>query len=86
MTEEITNIDHTSDHTNIDHTSDNINNTEDGVSIESKHKIFVLYFEGLDRVGAPYGLNELIKKAKELELPIPSRKEVKSWRKKHIKR
>lgn len=62
----------------------NTDNSEDGLSIESKHKVFVLYFEGLDRIGAPYGLNELIKKAKELKLSIPSRKEIKSWRRKHI--
>lgn len=62
----------------------NTDNSEDGMSIESKHKVFVLYFEGLDRIGTPYGLNELIKKAKELKLSIPSRKEIKSWRRKHI--
>lgn len=67
------------------HTGDNTSTNEDGMSVENKHKIFVLYFEGLDRVGAPYGLSEFIKKAKELKLPIPSRKEVKSWRRRYIR-
>lgn len=58
--------------------------SEDGMSLESKHKVFVLYFKGLDRIGVPYGVNELIKKAKELKIPIPSRKEIKSWQRKHI--
>lgn len=31
----------------------------------------MLYFEELDRIGAPYGTGDLIRKAKELELPIP---------------
>ena len=69
-------------------TEENAKNThisgdEDGTLIESKHKIFVLYFKGLDRVGVPYGMNELIKKAKDLKLPIPSRQEIKLWKRKY---
>lgn len=75
MTKEIINNDHNNDHISID---------ENGMSVEGKHKVFVLYFEGLDRIGAPYGLSELIKKSRELGLPIPSRKEVKSWKRKYI--
>jgi hypothetical protein len=60
-----------------------ISSDEDGMSIENKHKIFVLYFKGLDRVGVPYGMNELIKKAKDLKLPIPSRQEIKLWKRKY---
>jgi hypothetical protein len=65
--------------------SDRVNDqtSEDGMSVESKHKVFVLYFKGLDRIGVPYGMNELIKKAKELKLPIPSRQEIKSWKRKY---
>ena len=65
--------------------NDHVGSDEDGMSLESKHKVFVLYFKGLDRIGAPYGVNELIKKAKELEIPIPSRKEIKSWQRKHMR-
>jgi hypothetical protein len=57
--------------------------SEDGMSIESKHKVFVLYFKGLDRIGVPYGMNELIKKAKELKLPIPTRQEIKLWKRRY---
>jgi hypothetical protein len=62
----------------------NTDMNEDGMSIESRQKIFVLYFKGLERVGAPYGIWELTKKAKELKLPIPSRQEIKSWKRKYI--
>lgn len=40
--------------------------------IEKRYRELVLYFEGLDRVGIPYGISELTKKSKELGLPIPS--------------
>jgi hypothetical protein len=63
----------------------NIVNNEDDISVEGKHKVLVLYFEDLDRIGVPYGLNELIKKSRELGLPIPSRKEIKSWKRKYLR-
>jgi hypothetical protein len=63
----------------------NVINNEDDMSVEGKHKVFVLYFEDLDRIGAPYGLSDLIKKSRELGLPIPSRKEVKSWKRKYVR-
>lgn len=69
MTEEMVNDKHT-------------DNSGNGMSTEDKQRAFALYFEGLDRIEVPYGLNELIKKAKELGLPIPSRKEAKSWKRK----
>lgn len=59
-------------------------NDEDCMTIENRRRVFVLYFKGLDRIGIPYGIYELVKKAKELKLPIPSRKEMKSWRKDYI--
>lgn len=57
---------------------------ENCMSIEDRHKVFILYFEGLDRIGAPYGTSEMIKKAKELRLPIPSREEIESWKIEYI--
>lgn len=63
----------------------NANNSKDDASVENKHKIFVLYFEGLDRVGIPYGIGELVRKANELGLPVPSRKEAKSWKRKYVR-
>lgn len=74
MTEENMHDDRADDHTD---------SSEDDMPVENKHKIFVLYFKGLDRIGAPYGMNELIKKAKELKLPIPSRQEIKLWKRKY---
>lgn len=53
---------------------------EDSMSLEDRRRVFVLYFEGLDRIGAPYGISELTKKARELKLPIPSIKEMESWK------
>lgn len=41
-----------------------------------KYEEFVLYFEDLDKIGAPYGTSDLIKKAEELRLPTPSREEM----------
>lgn len=64
--------------------NDHTNSNEDGLSVESKHKIFVLYFKGLDRIGVSYGTSELIKKAKELKLPIPSSQEIKLWKRKYV--
>lgn len=58
--------------------------SEDDMSLENKHKLFVSYFEGLDRIGVSYGIGELIKKAKELKLPTPSRKEIKLWKKRSV--
>ena len=57
---------------------------EDDMSLENKHKLFVSYFESLDRIGVPYGISELIKKAKELKMSTPSRKEIKSWKRKCV--
>ncbi len=50
------------------------NNNENDMSLEDRYRIFVLYFEELDRIGIPYGMGELSKKAIELKLPIPSKK------------
>jgi hypothetical protein len=44
--------------------------------IEKRYKEFVLYFRELDRIGASYGTNDLIRKAQELRLPIPTDKEI----------
>ncbi len=57
-----------------------IDNNEYGMSIEDRHKTLVLYFKGLDRIGVPYGTNELTKKAKELRLPVPSKEEMELWK------
>ncbi len=57
-----------------------IDDSEYGMSIDRRRKIFVLYFEGLDMVGVPYGINELTKKAKELRLPVPSKEEMELWK------
>jgi hypothetical protein len=72
----------TEENVDIDQINDQYVGSED-IPVENKHKIFVLYFKGLDRIGAPYGMNELIKKAKELKLPIPSRQEIKLWKRKY---
>lgn len=39
---------------------------------ENKYREFVLYFEDLDKIGAPYGISDLVRKAEELDLPIPN--------------
>jgi len=41
-----------------------------------RYKEFVLYFEEMNKVGAPYGTNDMIRKAEEFGLPIPSREEI----------
>lgn len=74
----------TEENMHIDHVNDQSDGSED-IPIENKHKIFALHFKGLDRIGAPYGMNEMIKKAKELKLPIPSRQEMKLWKRRYTK-
>lgn len=44
--------------------------------IEARYREFVLYFRELDRIGAPYNTNDLIRKAHELRLPIPTDEEI----------
>lgn len=43
---------------------------------ENRYKEFVLYFRELDRIGIPYGMSDLRRKAEELGLSIPSREEI----------
>ena len=43
---------------------------------KNKYNIFILYFRELDKLGIPYGMSELRRKADDLGLPIPSREEI----------
>jgi len=44
---------------------------------EEKYKVFCKYFDELDRQGIPFGLSDLIRRAKELDLAPEILKELK---------